>query len=231
MPRRRHPRNGFDTRLTQPLQEGGHRRPIRGGAIEQILEAKASAHLARAFELPDLAGAHRSLLDLVCRLDLGKPVFALELAENFLATTVVVRVGDRTPVSADARRDDVDVVVLGVAMTHHDERRAPVAEVVEVALGNVAPLRVAQLFAPGGSVRQGQRGMEDGARQSRPQLSPLAELLSEGARVLAVHVAAHELRRLPAAEDVVEDAAEALALVNALDHAAPALPTSAWRTS
>jgi hypothetical protein len=151
--------------------------------------------------------------------------------ENLLATTVVVRVGDGAPVGADARRDDVDVVVLGVAMPHHDERRAPVAEVFEVALGNVAPLRVAQLLAPGRSVRQGQRGMEHGARQSRPQLSPLAELLSEGARVLAVHVAAHELRRLRAAEDVVEDAAEALPLVNALDHAAPALPTSAWRTS
>ncbi len=231
MPRRRHPRRRFDTRLTQPIEEGGHRRPIRGGAIEQILQAKTSAYLARALELADLAGAHRSLLDLVRRLDLGEPVFALELTEDLLATTVVVRVGDSATVGADARRDDMDVVVLGVAMAHHDERRAPVAKVFEVALRNVAPLRVAQLFAPGGSVRQGERGMEDGARQSRPQLSPLAELLREGARVLAVHVAAHELRRLRAAEDVVEDTAKALPLVNALNHAAPALPISDWRTS
>ncbi len=73
--------------------------------------------------------------------------------------------------------------------------------------------------------------MKDGARQARPQLSPLAELLRERPWVLAIHVAADQLGRLGAAEDVVEDAAEALALVNALDHAAPALPTSAWRTS
>jgi len=146
-------RHRFDAGRAESLEKGAHRRPVGGGAIEKVLEPKTHAHLAGALEVADLPGSQGGLLDLVRGLDLGQAVLALELADDLLAAAIVVRIGDGTSVGADAGRDDVDVIVVGVAVPNDDEGRAPVAEMFEVALCDVAPLRVGELLTPTWAVR------------------------------------------------------------------------------
>jgi len=65
VPRGRDPRHRFDSRFTQPFEEDAHRRPVGGGAVEEILEPEPLAHLPSSLDLSNLARSQGGLVDLV----------------------------------------------------------------------------------------------------------------------------------------------------------------------
>jgi hypothetical protein len=161
--RRRHARRHLHAGLLKSRDERAHGGPVGRRAVDQVLEPQPDADLALPLELAHLARSQRRSLGLVRRPHLREAVLPLDLPQDLLATAVVVRVGDGAAVGSDPRGDDVDVIVLGVAVADHDERRPPVAKVLEVALGDLAPVSVAQLLPSAGPVRQREGRVEDGA--------------------------------------------------------------------
>jgi len=63
--RGRNPRHRFDSRFAQPFEEDAHRRPVGGGAVEEILEPESRAHLPSPLDLSDLARSQGRPVDLV----------------------------------------------------------------------------------------------------------------------------------------------------------------------
>ena len=161
----------------------------------------------------DLAFGGGVALGVPARGDGLQAEVALDAAhERFLAPPVLAVAGDAA-VEADAAGEDVDVLVLGVGVAGDEVLVLIEAHAVEVALADLAPLLIRQSFTKGG----GQRDVQDGFAEVRPQPTDLAELGGEIAGTNASHVAIENAAVL-FAQVVVQGTAEALAFDGFGDH-------------
>jgi hypothetical protein len=78
---------------------------------------------------------------------LVQSVVALDLPHQSLLPLVVLAVAAHAAVKADAIRQNVDVFVLGVGVPRHDKLIFFQAHAIEIALPNLPPLLVCELFA------------------------------------------------------------------------------------
>lgn len=77
-------------------------------------------------------------------------VVPLDLSHDGFLPLVVLPVAHDLPVKPDAVRQDVDVLVLGVGVPGDDELVVGEAHPAQIALPDLPPLLICELFAGGG---------------------------------------------------------------------------------
>ncbi|WP_244556451.1 hypothetical protein [Janthinobacterium sp. TND4EL3] len=102
--------------------------------------------LASPQMLLNLALGRRFALGLDARWHPLQPVFLLQLAHDDLLPLVVVAVAGHAAVKADAVRQDVDVLVVGIDVPRHHKLVVFQAHVLHIPLPNLAPLLITELF-------------------------------------------------------------------------------------
>jgi len=147
----------------------------------------------------------------------GEAVGAFEVVDHGVAAPAVVAIAHDAAVVADARGDDMHVMV---GVRHHHVARIGEAHPAQIIVTDPCPLVVGQPLVFG----QAQGAVVDGALQARTQRPCLAELAGQGARPLADHIAVHDARRimtklLALPEDVLQHAAKPPPDLCLLDHA------------
>jgi hypothetical protein len=120
---------------------------IRGRAVAKLLQLLLGRWLAGADSGLDLALGRRFAFGLVAWGDPLQPVISFQLAHDGFLPLVVLAVAAHAAVKADAVRQNVDVFVLGVGVPRHDKLIFFQAHAIEIALPNLPPLLVCELFA------------------------------------------------------------------------------------
>jgi len=200
-------------------------RPVAPG--DRLVDARGQQELGR--DLPaalgdrDLAALDGRPADLapvlgaVREYRVGEAVGAFEVVDHSVTAPAVVAIAHDAAIIADARGDDMHVMV---GVRHHHVACIGEAHPAQIIATDLCPLVVGQPLVLG----QAQRAVVDGALQAGAQRPCLAELAGQGARPLAHHVAVHDARRIVAKllalpEDVLQHAAKPPPDLCLLDHA------------
>ncbi len=196
-----------------------------GAPFHGPVDARGQQELGR--DLPgalgdrDLAPVDGRPLDLVRvavrGYRVGEAVGAFQLVDHGVAAPAVVAIAHDAAVIADARGDDMHVMV---GVRHHHVARIGEAHPLQIIATDLCPLVVGEPLVFG----QAQGAMVDGALQAGAQRPCLAELAGQGARSLTDHVAVYDARRIVAKllalpEDVLQHAAKPPSDLCLLDHA------------
>jgi len=147
----------------------------------------------------------------------GEAVGAFEAVDHGVTAPAVVAIAHDAAVVADARGDDMHVMV---GVRHHHVARIGEAHPAQIIATDLCPLVVGQPLVFG----QAQGAVVDSSLQAGAQRPRLAELAGQGARSLTDHVAVHDARRIMAKllalpEDVLQHAAKPPSDLCLLDHA------------
>jgi hypothetical protein len=205
-------------------------RPVASpnGLIDPRGEQQLGRDLPPALGQPDLIARHARTAPAVVMLlahplwvdGVAQAVRPFQVMHHPIAARPVVVVAHRRPVAADARRDDVDVI-LGVP--HHDIGRVREAHAPQVVAAERGPLLLGQPLACG----QAQRTVVDRPALLHVARAHRAELGRQRARRRPVEQVARDDPRLVVAqfdallEDVVEHAPEAATDLLLLNHPSP----------
>jgi hypothetical protein len=141
----------------------------------QALHSESCTRLALTQTLVQLAGRRRAAVGVPARRHAREAEVTLDAANRQLAPAVVVALRYHRAVEPNARGQDMNVVMLRVAMPDDDELRPAKPHLTGVARGDGVPLLVTQRLAR----RERQARVVDGALQLRPELTHLAELGGE----------------------------------------------------